>query len=139
MGTQWYISHHIYPERNVKFLLTATVSIYLVNCCTMSSFDSKVYGCFFASFQSHGYPITCGTLTDQQIATTFSAERWSVDVISTDFDSSVEGSTCSASSLWESSDHGDITGDNSTEFSGTVSEYGVGSENGHTGFWRRRR
>ena len=54
----------------------------------------------------------------------FFADCRSVDILSTDFDSSTEGSI-GDSSLWESSDRNDITGDesddNSTLFSGSFS------------------
>ncbi len=92
--------------------------------CTTFLFPSRV-------MTAISNPVTQGSLTDRQIAEAYSAERRSADVISNDFDSSVEGSTCSASSLWESSDHGDITGDESdgsTEVSGPVSEYESVSE-----------
>ena len=60
------------------------------------------------------------------MAETFSAQRRSIDVLSTDFDSSTEGSVGGESSFWESSDRDDITGDESgdesTQFSGSISD-----------------
>jgi len=74
-------------------------------------------------------PVTCGILSDEQLCKAFSAERRSIDILSTDFDSSTEGSVGGDSSLWDSSDRDDIdiTGDesddNSTQFCGSLSEY----------------
>ena len=67
--------------------------------------------------------VTRGSLTEEQLDKAFSADRRSVDILSTDFDSSTEGSVGGDSSLWESSNHDDITGDESddksTQFSGS--------------------
>ena len=72
-------------------------------------------------------PVTCGILSDEQLCKAFSAERRSIDILSTDFDSSTEGSVGGDSSLWDSSDCDDITGDesddDSTQFCGSLSEY----------------
>ena len=69
------------------------------------------------------HPVTHGSLLDEEIVNTFSAERRSVDVLSSDLDSSTEGSVGGDSSFWESSDRDNITvdesEDNSTEFSGS--------------------
>ena len=69
--------------------------------------------------------VTHGSVTEEQLDEAFSADRRSVDVLSTDFDSSTEGSIGGDSSLWESSDRDDITGDESdeksTQFSGSFS------------------
>ena len=60
------------------------------------------------------------------LAETFSAERRNIDVLSTDLDSSAEGSVGGESSLWESSDRNDVpgdeSGDNSTQLSGSISD-----------------
>ena len=73
-------------------------------------------------------PITSGSLTEGELADAFSAERTSVDILSTDCDSSIEGSVGGESSFWESSDRDDITGDESgddtTQFSGSLSDNG---------------
>ena len=70
--------------------------------------------------------VTRGSLTEEQLDEAFSADRRSVDLLSTDFDSSTEGSVGGDSSLWESSDHDDIIGDESddksTQFSGSFSD-----------------
>ena len=54
----------------------------------------------------------------------FSAEQRSIDILSTDFDSSTEGSVGDMSRLWESSDKDDVSGDessdNSTQYSGSL-------------------
>ena len=75
--------------------------------------------------------VTHGSVTEEQVGEAFSADRRSVDVLSTDFDSSTEGSIAD-SSLWESSDRDDITGDesdeNSTLFSGSFSSDGHGEQ-----------
>ena len=72
-------------------------------------------------------PITHGNLSEKDLAEAFSAERRSIDILSTDFDSSTEGIVGGESSLWESSDRGDITGDESgeesTQFSGSISDH----------------
>ena len=73
-------------------------------------------------------PVTHGTLSEKELAEAFSAERRSVDILSTDFDSSTEGSIGGESSLWESSDRDEVTGDesadDSTQFSGSISDNG---------------
>lgn len=70
--------------------------------------------------------VTHGSITEEQLDEAFSADRKSVDILSTDFDSSTEGSLAGDSSLWESSDRDDITGDESddksTQFSGSFSD-----------------
>jgi len=72
-------------------------------------------------------PVNCGILSDERLCKAFSAECRSIDILSTDIDSSMEGSVGGDSSLWDSSDGDDITGDesddNSTQFSGSLSEY----------------
>ena len=72
-------------------------------------------------------PVTDGLLYEKELAEALSAERRSVDPLSTDFDSSADGSTGGESSLWESSDRDDIItdeeSDHSTQFSGSMSDY----------------
>ena len=71
--------------------------------------------------------VTDGLLYEKELAEALSAERRSVDLLSTDFDSSADGSTCGESSLWESSDRDDIItdeeSDHSMQFSGSMSDY----------------
>lgn len=58
--------------------------------------------------------VTHGSVTEEQVDKAFSTDRRSVDILSTDFDSSTEGSI-GDSSLWGSSDRDDITGDESDD------------------------
>ena len=71
-------------------------------------------------------PVMHGTLSEKELAEAFSAERRTVDIPSTEFDSSMEGSIGGESSLWESSEWDDVTGDESaddlTQFSGSISD-----------------
>lgn len=73
-----------------------------------------------------------GTLSEKELAEAFSAERRTVDILSTEFDSSMEGSIGGKSSLWESSEWDDVTGDesadDSTQFSGSISDNGFASD-----------
>ena len=74
-----------------------------------------MYGIFFSSIMALiSNPITSGSLTEEELADAFSAER-SFDILSTDCDSSTEGSVGGESSFWESSDRDDITGDESDD------------------------
>ena len=50
----------------------------------------------------------------------FSADRRSIDILSNDFVSNTEGSVGGDSSLWESSNRDDITGDESDDQSSLV-------------------
>ena len=56
-----------------------------------------------------------GTLSEKDLAEAFFAEVRSIDVFSTDYDSSAEGSVGGESSLLESSDRDDVTGDESDD------------------------
>ena len=68
-------------------------------------------------------PVMHGTLSEKELAKAFSAERRTVNILSTEFDSSMEGNIGGESSLWESSEWdvtGDESADDSTQFSGSI-------------------
>ena len=63
--------------------------------------------------------VTHGILSYEQLRHAFSAERRSTDILSTDFDSSIEGSVGGDSSLWKVVTE---SGDKSTQFSSSLSD-----------------
>jgi hypothetical protein len=84
-------------------------------------------------------PVTDGSIADRKLFMTFAPSRRSVDVLSTDAETSDEGGCTSGGDLWDSSDRGDTASaehsssdsEVSTHYSGSLSASDV-CENGRS-------